>query len=56
MSSFAKGMQGATLALGLVAGVVATGADAQGVVNRPQVSAAIANELVGESEIGRAHV
>ena len=49
MSSFAKGMQGATLALGLVAGVVATGADAQGVVNRPQVSAAIANELVGES-------
>ena len=45
MSTISKGLQGAALALA----VVAAGAQAQGVVNRPQLSAALANELVGES-------
>lgn len=49
MSSYSTGLKGATLALGVVAATVSAGAFAQGIVNRPQVSAAIANELVGES-------
>jgi uncharacterized protein GlcG (DUF336 family) len=47
--SSSKGLKGATLALGFAATAVSAGAFAQGVINRPQVSAAIANELVGES-------
>ena len=49
MSSFSTGLKGVTLALGFVAGAVSTGAYAQGVINRPQISAALANEIVGES-------
>jgi uncharacterized protein GlcG (DUF336 family) len=49
MSSFANGLKGVTLALGVVAGAVSTGAYSQGVVNRPQLSAALANELVGDT-------
>ena len=49
MSSFSTGLKGVTLALGFVAAAVSTGALAQGVVNRPQISAALANELVGDS-------
>jgi uncharacterized protein GlcG (DUF336 family) len=49
MSSYKKSLKGVTLALGFVAGAVATGAFAQGVINRPQISAALANELVGET-------
>lgn len=47
--SSSKGLKGAALALGFAAAAVSAGAFAQGVINRPQVSAAIANELVGES-------
>jgi uncharacterized protein GlcG (DUF336 family) len=49
MSSFATGLKGAGLALGLVAGAISTGAYSQGIVNRPQLSAALANELVGDT-------
>ena len=44
-----KKLQGIALALVFVAGVAPTGALAQGVVNRPQLSAALANELVGDT-------
>jgi len=47
--SSSKVLKGAALALGFAAAAVSAGAFAQGIVNRPQVSAAIANELVGES-------
>ncbi len=49
MSSHAKSLKGVTLALGFVAAAVSTGAFAQGIVNRPQISAALANELVGDT-------
>ena len=49
MSSYSTGLKGVTLALGFVAGAVSTGAFSQGVVNRPQISAALANELVGDT-------
>ena len=49
MSSYAKSLKGVTLALACVAGAVSTGVLAQGVVNRPQLSAALANELVGDT-------
>jgi uncharacterized protein GlcG (DUF336 family) len=49
MSSFSTGLKGVTLALAFVAGAVSTGVLAQGVVNRPQLSAALANELVGDT-------
>jgi len=49
MSSISTGLKGVTLALGLVASAVSTGALSQGVVNRPQLSAALANELVGDA-------
>ena len=41
--------QSIALAFTIVAGVAPTGALSQGVVNRPQLSAALANELVGET-------
>ena len=47
MASFSTGLKGVTLALGFIAGAVSTGALSQGVVNMPQLSAALANELVG---------
>ena len=49
MSSFSTGLKGVTLALTVVAGAVPTGVLAQGMVNRPQLSAALANELVGDT-------
>ena len=49
MSSILRGLKGVTLALAVVAGAVSTGVLAQGVVNRPQLSAALANELVGDT-------
>jgi len=49
MSSYANGLKSVTLALGVVAATVSTGAFSQGVINRPQISAALANELVGET-------
>jgi uncharacterized protein GlcG (DUF336 family) len=49
MSSFSTGLKGITLALAFVAGAVPTGVLSQGVVNRPQLSAALANELVGDT-------
>lgn len=49
MSSFSTGLKGVALALGFVAGAVSTGALSQGVVNMHQMSAAIANELVGNT-------
>jgi uncharacterized protein GlcG (DUF336 family) len=49
MSSFSTGLKGATLALAFVAGAVPTGVLSQGLVNRPQLSAALANELVGDT-------
>ena len=49
MSSHAKSLKGVTLALGFVATAVSAGAFAQGIVNRPQISAALANELVGDT-------
>ena len=45
MTLISKCLKGAALALAMVA----AGAQAQGVVNRPQLSAALANELVGET-------
>ena len=49
MSSFSTGLKGVTLALAFVAGAVPTGVLSQGMVNRPQLSAALANELVGDT-------
>ena len=49
MSSHAKSLKGVTLALGFMAAAVSTSVLAQGIVNRPQISAALANEIVGES-------
>jgi uncharacterized protein GlcG (DUF336 family) len=49
MSSFSTGLKGVTLALAFVAGAVPTGVLSQGMVTRPQLSAALANELVGET-------
>ena len=49
MSSFSTGLKGVTLALAFVAGAVPTGVLSQGIVNRPQLSAALANELVGDT-------
>ena len=49
MSSNKKSLKGVTMALGFVASAVASGAFAQGIINRPQVSAALANELVGDT-------
>jgi uncharacterized protein GlcG (DUF336 family) len=49
MSSFSTGLKGVTLALAFVAGAVPTGVLSQGMVNRPQLSAALANELVGNT-------
>jgi len=49
MASYKKGLKGVTLALGFAAAAVSTGAFSQGLVNRPQMSAALANELVGDT-------
>ena len=49
MSSHAKSLKRVTLALGFMAAAVSTSVFAQGIVNRPQISAALANEIVGES-------
>ena len=49
MLPVSRKIQGIALALLFVAGAAPTGALAQGVVNRPQLSAALANELVGET-------
>ena len=49
MSSFSTGLKSVTLALAFVAGAVPTGVLSQGMVNRPQLSAALANELVGDT-------
>lgn len=49
MSSISTGLKGVTLALAVVAGAAPTGVLAQGLVNRPQISAALANELVGDT-------
>ena len=49
MSSFSTGLKGVTLALGFVAAAVPTGVLSQGLVNRPQLSAELANELVGDT-------
>ncbi len=49
MSSFSTGLKGVTLALAVAASVAPTAALSQGVVNRPQLSAALANELVGDT-------
>ena len=49
MSSFSTGIKVTTVALGFIAAAVSAGAFAQGIVNRPQISAALANELVGDT-------
>lgn len=49
MSPVSTALKSVTLALALAAGVAPTGALSQGVVNRPQMSAALANELVGDT-------
>jgi uncharacterized protein GlcG (DUF336 family) len=49
MSSISTGLKGVTLALACVAGAASTGALSQGIINRPTLSAALANELVGET-------
>ena len=49
MSSHAKSLKGVTLAIGFMAAAVSTSVLAQGIINRPQISAALANEIVGES-------
>lgn len=49
MSSFSTGLKGVTLGLAFVAGAVPTGVLSQGLVNKPQLSAALANELVGDT-------
>jgi uncharacterized protein GlcG (DUF336 family) len=42
-------LKGISLVLAIVAGVAPTGALSQGVINRPQLSAVLANELVGDT-------
>jgi uncharacterized protein GlcG (DUF336 family) len=49
MKSFSTGLKGVTLAVAFVAGAAPTGVLSQGMVNRPQLSAALANELVGDT-------
>ena len=49
MSVFSAGLQGVVVAVSFVAFVAPTGTQAQGVINMPKLSAALANELVGES-------
>ena len=49
MVPISTGLQGVAVALVFVASAAATAAQAQGVVNRPQMSAALANELVGDT-------
>jgi uncharacterized protein GlcG (DUF336 family) len=49
MSSYSRGLKGVTLALAFVAFAVPTAALSQGLINRPQLSAALANELVGDT-------
>ena len=49
MSRISAGLQAAVLALVFVAGAAPTGAQAQGVINVPRLSAPLANELVGET-------
>ena len=49
MSRFTKKYQSIALALMTVAGAASTQALSQGVINRPQLSAALANELVGDT-------
>ena len=49
MLRFSKKCKRVALALMAVAGAAPTGVLSQGVVNRPQLSAALANELVGET-------
>ena len=49
MKSFSTGLKGVTLALAFVAGAAPTGVLSQGMVNKPQLSAALANELVGDT-------
>ena len=49
MKSFSTGLKGVTLALAFVAGAAPTGVLSQGMVNRPHLSAALANELVGDT-------
>ncbi len=49
MSSFATGVKGVTLALAVVAVAVPTQVLSQGLINRPQLAAALANELVGDT-------
>jgi len=47
MLSISNGLKGVTLAMAFVAGAAPTGALSQGVLNRPTLSAALANEVVG---------
>jgi uncharacterized protein GlcG (DUF336 family) len=49
MSTVLAGLQAFMLALVFVVGAVPSGAQAQGVINMPKLSAPLANELVGES-------
>jgi len=49
MKSFSTGLKGVILALAFVAGAAPTGVLSPGMVNRPQLSAALANELVGDT-------
>ena len=49
MKPFSTDLKGVTLALAFVAGAAPTGVLSQGMVNRPQLSAALANELVGDT-------
>ena len=49
MSRISAGLQAAVFALVFVAGAAPTGAQAQGVINVPRLSAPLANELVGET-------
>ena len=49
MAPNSAGLQGIVVALALVALAAPMGAQAQGVINMPKLSAPLANELVGES-------
>ena len=49
MVPISAGLQGVVVVLALAAVAAPTAAQAQGVVNRPQLSAALANELVGDT-------
>ena len=49
MSSLSTGLKGVTLALAVAAVAAPMEVLSQGLVNRPQISAALANELVGET-------